>query len=550
MSQGRCNLIMVLVLAGCPAPTTDAPLDDVEDIDGPVYPLTDTPYTALQNQWAPRVPSQEVKDQIAIGELSVYDHDAFDGAGLGVEWVDGHDWQEHLELAPEFTEGADRRSVAWFWQVADPQLIDEESPIRFEAFEALYRPQGHITAQVLEAHVRTARRFADLAERPFDFALLAGDLTDGSHRNELQWVLTALNGGVIDPDSGADDDPVEGPGNDYNDPFRSDGIGAPWYAALGNHETQYNGGFDLLTEEIRAAAQGTEIYEHPLFATGFRDGSTLNADLVTEGSTVADLDRLPLNLIESIDALYTADGDPPGHGLTLADVSASRAYFSAHPIEGVPLRLIVLNTVNTFGGIGVGQSGVIDTEQFVWLEDELALADDADELVVVMSHHKAENILVTSPVPGADLEAALSASEGVILHLTGHGHRNEKRELEGPEPSVHHGYWELMLASTVDFPMHSRIYEIVDEGNGFVSVYCTNFDHNSPEGSLAHRSRELAGAKEAFGTVLSTSDVAADWEQDLSSQNLLLRIEIPTAVRDNLASFGDQTLSSAVLEAL
>jgi len=169
----------------------------------------------------------------------------------------------------------------------------------------------------------------------------------------------------------------------------------------------------------------------------------------------------------------------------------------------------------------------------------------------VMSHHKVDDILSTSPVSGADLEAALSASDGVVLHLTGHGHRNEMRVVDDSPAVAKWGYWELMLASTVDFPMHSRIYEIVDEGNGFVSIYCTQLDHNSPPGSLAHRARELAGVKEAFGSVLTAPDVAADWQEDLGSQNLLLRVRIPDEVSDALAGLGQtEVLSETVLSAL
>ncbi|MBW1810710.1 MAG: hypothetical protein JRJ87_21130 [Deltaproteobacteria bacterium] len=131
---------------------------------------------------------------------------------------------------------------------------------------------------------------------------------------------------------------------------------------------------------------------------------------------------------------------------------------------------------------------------------------------------------------------ALAGSQGVILHVAGHGHENEASPFT-PLANGEHGYWELMLASTVDFPMHSRVLEIVDEGNGFISVYATNIDHNAPEGSLAHRGRQLAGAKLAFGTVTSQGDVAAFLEDDLQYQNMLLRIAIPQALQTNLASY-------------
>ena len=69
--------------------------------------------------------------------------------------------------------------------------------------------------------------------------------------------------------------------------------------------------------------------------------------------------------------------------------------------------------------------------------------------------------------------------------------------------------------------MQSRVIEIVDEGNGHLSIYVTNLDHNSPTDSLAHRGRELAAAKRAFGSPTEKGDVQGLWQRDLPAQNLL-----------------------------
>jgi 3',5'-cyclic AMP phosphodiesterase CpdA len=498
--------------------------------EGPAYGLSDGAYTTLQAVWEPLPPSADTLARIDAGELDVTDIDAFDDAGLGVRLADGNPWIEHTELAPDFVEGTDRRSIAWFWQAADPQLIDEESPIRFEAFEALYRPQGHLTTQVFEAHVRSAQRISDLGSRQFDFALLAGDLTDGSQANELGWVIAAMNGGVIDPDSGIDDDPLAGPGNDFNDPFEAEGLAVPWYPAIGNHETQYNGGFGVVDTTLRQASVGSAVYDSGLFANGYRDGAVLTAPVRTEGDVVPDPRRLVLGLQQVLRTLFLAGGQPIGHGLSSADIDAGIGYYSAHPTDG-PIRLIVLNTVNTLGGLGLGEAGVLDQVQFDWLNGELADADAANEVVIVMSHHQAADILVTSEVSGDDLVAALTATPGVVLHVTGHGHTNEATVLASSD----NGYWELMLASTVDFPMQSRCIELVWEGNGYLSIYATNLGHNSPEQSLAHRGRQLAAAKRVFGSVLSTGDVMAFWDEDVAAQNLLLRVPLSAGVEAALA---------------
>lgn len=503
----------------------------------PVHPLTDEPLTTLQAAWAPLAPSDEVAAQLDAGELLVTDLGSFAAAGLGVERVPGAPWIDHRELAPNHAEGpaGARRSLLYLWQAADPQLIDEESPIRFEAFTPLYRPQGHLTLQVFESHVRTAARISSLSGRPFDVALLAGDLTDGSQHNELQWFLTALNGGELDPDSGVDDDPVPGEGNDYNDPLWSDGLGVPWLAAIGNHETQYNGGFGEITDELRAASVADTVFDSGGFPNGYRDGSTVYGDVVAEGDVVADEDRRVLGLEEVLSELFEAGGRPSGHGLTAEGAAAGVGYFSAWPVSDRPLRVIVLNTVNSYGGLGLGESGWLDVEQFGWLQGELAAADAAHELVVLMSHHRAADLLRSSPVSADELTGALAASDGLVLHVTGHGHNNAKRLVLDPLAAADAGYWELMLASTVDFPMHSRVIELVDEGNGYLSIYVTNLDHDAPEGSLAHEGRELAAAKRVFSSFLSPDGVEQFWAEDLVSQNLLLRVPISAAIQARLA---------------
>jgi 3',5'-cyclic AMP phosphodiesterase CpdA len=549
-------LATTCVLLACGGDEMLAPVPTEPPLPDPVeparYELASDAYTVLQQVWEPLVPSADTRAAIDSEELLVTDLDRFAEFGLGVQRADGLPWVEHLELAPGFQEGTQRKSLAYLWQAADPQIIDEESPIRLEGFPALYRPAGHLTAQVFEAHVRSAQRLSDLSGRGFDFVLLAGDLTDGTHLNELSWMLTALNGGIIDPDSGRDDDPVLGPGNDFNDPFISDGIDAPWYAAIGNHETMYNGGFGALSDELRAMAVGTEIGGSRIFRNGYRDGNTPNAEVVTEGSTSADERRKLLDLHDVLAELEAAEGEPAGHGLDADAVSVNRGYFSLQPIAGKPIRLITLNTVYPEPpSIGVGAQGYVDEEQLSWLEAELQAADASAELVIVMSHHRLEDLSPDSPATGEDVAELLEASDGVVVHVVGHGHRNEKAFRPATTTGVY-GYWELMLASTVDFPMQSRIIEIVDESNGYVSIYATNLGHNSTEDSLAQRGRELGAVKRSFPSTDGPADVAAFWAGDVTSQNLLLRVQISDALRDSLAlhSWPDRIESLETLAAL
>ena len=497
-----------------------------EVVDEPVVPeihaLVDDTWTTLQRRWAPVVPSEATYASIDAEEVTVFDWTEYRDYGLGVVEEEGSTWTELADLAPDFEEGADRRSVGLIWQSADPQVIDEESPIRLSAWADLYRPQGHLSVFAWEAHVRTAQRISEISGG-FDFALVAGDLTDGGQKNELSWVLTALEGGVIDPDSGADD------ATSFNHPFESEGLDTEWYAAVGNHDVLYNGGFDKVTEEIREAAAGEEVYEFLTFPNGFRDGSSEGAEVLTEGPTPADPDRIPLTLSEFLVELADA-----GH------VETQTGYFAVQASEAV--KLIVLNTVDDQPeGLGKGSAGWMDETQLAWLAEEL----DTDALVLVMSHHRAKDFDDDSPVSGDELVEVLD-SPSLVLHVTGHGHSNTKG-LRGAE----NGYWELMLASTLDFPIQSRVIELVDEQNGYLSIYCTNLEDLSATDSPAHHSRELAAGKLAFPAFAQTVDIDSAWASDVANQNLLLRVPLTVEQQARLEDLdGREVVSTTVLAEL
>ena len=293
----------------------------------------------------------------------------------------------------------------------------------------------------------------------------------------------------------------------------------------------YNGGFAPITDELRAAAQGAELYDFPIFPNASCDGADPDARLITRGRTPPDATRVPLTRPEWIEALRAAGGQ----GLPADAAAADRAYYSAHPLgEDRPLRLVVLDTLHAHpAGIGEGSAGHVDEAQLAWLMQELDAARAARELVIAMSHHRPEDLSRESPVTADALRAVLASSQELVLHLTGHGHADVRRLVlpaEGPG-----GHWQLMLAAPIDFPMQSRALELVDEGNGFLSIYATNLDHDAPVGSLAHRARELAAAKAVFLARTAGVELAEAWQADLESQNLLLRARLPEGVRARLA---------------
>ena len=81
--------------------------------------------------------------------------------------------------------------------------------------------------------------------------------------------------------------------------------------------------------------------------------------------------------------------------------------------------------------------------------------------------------------------------------------------------------------------------ELVDEGNGYLSIYVTNFGHNSAESTLAYKARQLAAGKLAFGTTSFDGDTVAFWAAEAQAQNLLLRVALPVDVSSNIDSIID-----------
>lgn len=537
INMGRLFYIVLASVSlqfGCSSSDSDSLSSSASE-----YGLTEKPYTSLQQVWVPNEPSPEVRAMMDDGTFTVYQHRQYAQNGLGTRLEQGLPWIEHLELAPEFlVQGAQRSSLAYILVLADPQIIDEESPIRMDGYANVYRPGGQLTPQVFEANIRTARRISDRSSRPFDFAIIAGDLTDTSQKNELDWMITALNGGVIDPDSGADDDPVPGPGNDYNDPFLAIGIDSPWYVALGNHDVLHVGGFGLIDGALRDAAQGDRLFTgSPLSKVwaGYVAGDTADHQVVLDASvtTPPDPARIPLNETELLQTLYEAGGAPVGHGYSPEDIAAQKSYYSVYPVADKPIRMIVLDSTDAAKNTPLGS---MDEHQFTWLHEELVSAADQHELVIVVSHHRLQDFHDKRKVSGEMVKDLLVSSDNVILHLTGHGHRDRK-SLQTANGEG--GFWELMTTSTIDFPMQSRVLELVDEHNGYLSIYVTNVGHNSAATTLASKARQLAAGKLAFGTTFFDGDTVAFWEDEVQAQNLLLRVALPDDISSNLATISD-----------
>jgi metallophosphoesterase (TIGR03767 family) len=116
-----------------------------------------------------------------------------------------------------------RTSLAYFGQLSDFQLADEESPARLEIidplstplslpFGAAWRPWEALEPQIDDSMIRQIDQFAGAApvadgegtHPPMDFTIDTGDSADNQQLNETEWVRTLLEGGTLNPNSGVD----------------------------------------------------------------------------------------------------------------------------------------------------------------------------------------------------------------------------------------------------------------------------------------------------------------------------------------------------------
>jgi len=205
-----------------------------------------------------------------------------------------------------------RVSIAYFGQLSDFQLADEESPARVEfvdpfgsPVEAAFRPWESLEPFIDDAMIRQLDAFAAASplergrgeRNPMDFAIDTGDSADNQQLNETLWVRALLEGERLDPNSGIDP-------TGYLHPL-CPLVGVPGAAeAAGYTGVQDYGDYaEGLSpyfydpNEPRAAAAGWPRYpglmdraQQPFTATGLRVPSYLvfgNHDALAQGNQAA-----------------------------------------------------------------------------------------------------------------------------------------------------------------------------------------------------------------------------------------------------------------------
>jgi 3',5'-cyclic AMP phosphodiesterase CpdA len=408
-----------------------------------------------------------------------------------------------LERGPAEPLGGSRvpagRTIATFGQLTDTHVRDEESPARVPFLDRLgppvtstFRPQEAFSTQVLDAAVRALNR-----ERP-QAVVVTGDIVDSAQENELDQAVAVLDGGMVNPDSGApgydgvqeasnpdpfyfrpDNDAPRHPGalDAAQRRFRAAGLSAPWYPAIGNHDVLVQGEVPA-TPQIEEIATGDKMVVglDPQFLPPLDESSAPGAvnALLTQGDVFgrsetvpADPARRHLRPAEMVSRLAAA-------AFVRGDLAAADRRGASRPLGnrldyvfdiGDEVRGIVLDTADRTGG----SQGVLTATQRAWLRGELRRA--AGRWIVVFSHNKLDEAAL----------ALLDATPRVAAVVSGNSHRNAIAPRDG--------YWLISTSSLADFPQQARMFRLRGAPGGAV-LETWMVDHDGR--GLAGVSRELA----------------------------------------------------------
>lgn len=499
------------------------------------YPIASDVFTTLQKTVVPdTIPSSSEK--VLPLEVSKYKQNGYGTWHYGP----GIDSVKRLDIMPTNYSGASATNstrILNFFTITDIHITDKESPAQAiylgykGGSSSAYSPVMLYTTQVLDAAVQTINALQK--QNPFDFGISLGDTCNSLQYNELRWYIDVLDGKNITPDSGAKDDPVPGPYNDYQDEYKAAGLNKTinWYQALGNHDHFWMG-FLSPNDYVRQTLIGEDIlnignlFIDPCgldsrgFYMGSIDGRTPYGDIIGVGPTkdfknppkvlAADPNRHAISRKEWISEFFNTSSIPKGHGFNQSNAETGFACYTFEPKSNTPIKVIVLDDtqrdddLNNPNSLGYGH-GSLDNERYDWLVSELDKGQAEGKLMVIAAHipigveppGSMAGWNPAAPISEAQLIAKLHTYPNLILWIAGHRHMNTVTALKSPDaahPEL--GFWEVETSSLRDFPQQFRTFEILRNSDNTVSINTRDVDPAVKDGSLAAISRSYGVAAE------------------------------------------------------
>jgi len=493
-------------------------------------PIISKVYTTLDRTVIP-VPVPTLPVSVLPFEIS-----KFSQYGYGIwHYGPGLAFQKRLDIMPSsysYTTVKNTANLLHFFTMTDIHIADKESPAQMiymgltdSGSSSGYSPVVLYTTQVLDAAVRTVNALHK--ENPFDFGISLGDDCNNKQYNELRWFIDVFDGKVINPDSGPKDDPIPGPGNDYQDEFQAQGLNKsiPWYQVFGNHDYLWMGSYPE-NDYLRQAHIGEDIlnlgdvFTDPLgadsrgFYMGVIDGSTRYGDIIGAGlvgsiippKVVADPNRRSLSRTEWMSEFFNTSSNPVGHGFTQANIDNDFDCYSFEPKSDVPIKVIVLDDQQRNDIFDVHAQGALDEERYQWLVSELDKGQAEGKLMIVAAHLPLFLIGYNATNPYIDAKTLLEKLQtypgypNLILWIAGHRHCNVVTVHKSPdEAHPELGFYEVETSSLKDFPQQFRTFEVDRNSDNTISIFATDVDPAVENGSFAAISRSYAiAAQEIF----------------------------------------------------
>lgn len=317
-------------------------------------------------------------------------------------------------------------------------------------------------------------------------------------------------------------------------PVTAQGSAFPWYIGVGNHDEAGRSPSDPISpkaafvDTLRIGDRlpirlppGMDTTDFWKDVNGSNGGERRRLIKAMPSRTVsASKLRRPFTKAEFMDALPAGETKVQfGSG---PDSEATPYYtFDLSPqVVG-----IMLNTASPDGST----VAVLDAAQADWLEEQLkgasAKSYDSkgkltastaqDRLIVLFSHHPLSTFDKEEqssdggrpPLNRSALLELLSRYPNVVAWLNGHRHKHKVTPHQAKYE--YGGFWEITTASLIDYPQQSRIVELMDNGDGTLSIAATLVDHSTPE-SVRHDGEQTAQSLAALSLELAMNRPGLD----------------------------------------